>query len=616
MSAWLARTPPGLKKVAGQLTFMSLGSGLFFLIKIVWLYLTVKAGMAAWLSYLIINVVLTVIGAAYHSKVTFKTGLSIPTFWKYVQASAGLKLFDYFGFVALTYVGHLYPVLSVVIMSAIQVGARYLIYAAYVFRERAEPPPERTFRWSIVILGVALLAGCINYALAINGAPPQKDGRQNYCAAADLYAFGVLGGDCGDQERGADATVEPSMKREPGLPALLALTFALADQGQDVRVCADAGPQWCETLRIHQRMIMLVPFLALIVLVFLAGNDVTGNTNLAAAAALCAAFGTGLVESSLAFLAEPPAAVLFLIVAWMMYRIVNRPRPLIAGIVCGLALGLLALTKAIYFYFIPVLGLIALAALPFRSWRASASSTLAAVVIAALISGAWVYRNHERFGTTAIASRDGNVMAIRAQFTTMTWRQYWAGYFAFTPKLGPKLAPLLGVDPDDVAMFDRDNPAGFLQRYRRGEGPVSLPKGSDQREMRRQALVAFVENWPMEVALIPLTIYRSAFLPIGYTSRYAGLDAGPLRIVRMSLAAVLGTAMIFALLLNFIVDLWRSNIPRLAFHLPAIYSVGIHSVMTHYIPRYNLPLFGVLAIELCIAAVLVWATLVGTSARK
>jgi hypothetical protein len=65
--------------------------------------------------------------------------------------------------------------------------------------------------------------------------------------------------------------------------------------------------------------------------------------------------------------------------------------------------------------------------------------------------------------------------------------------------------------------------------------------------------------------------------------------------------------MLPALLLNVVVDLWRLQFARLAFHLPAVYSVGIHSVLTHYIPRYNLPLFGVFAIELCLAAAFLWS---------
>jgi putative flippase GtrA len=616
MRGWLVRNLPGLKKVAGQFTYMSFGSGLFFLVKIGWLYLTEQIGLAAWLSYLIINIALTVMSWTYHSKVTFKTGLSAQTAWRYINASIGLTLFDYLGFLLLTYAGHINPVISAIIMSAMTVGTRFFTYSTYVFcdrdRERG-PVAASRLSFSNVILGIALLAGTVNYALAIDGAPPQKDGKQNYCAAANLYMFGVLGGGCEDPVISGSGP-QPSMRREPGLPALLALTFAVDDGAGDVRACGSTSSDWCKTLRTHQRMILLLPFLALIVVVYFACNDITGNRLLAAAAALCGAFGTGLIESSLAFLTEPLAAVLLLLVAWMLYRIVKRWRPTVAGVVCGVALGLLALTKAIYFYFVPTLGLLALLALPVRSWRGAATGGLVTVVIAALISGLWIYRNHEHFGSNAIAGRDGNVMAIRAQFTTMTWRQYWVGYLSFTPKLGPKLVDLLGVDPDDAAMFDRDNPNGFYQHSRRGEGPVSLPKGGNQGEMRHQALVAFAEHWPMELALVPLTIYRSAFLPVGSHSDRGAQDPLLMRLVRLlslALATAVALSMMPAFLLNVVVDLWRLNVARLAFHLPALFTVGVHSVMTHYIPRYNLPLFGVFAIELCLAASFLWTCLLG-----
>ena len=173
MSGWLVRNLPGLKKVAGQLTYMSFGSALFFLVKIGWLYLTEQIGLAAWLSYLTINIALTLMGWTYHSKVTFKTGLSAQTAWRYINASIGLKLFDYFGFLLLTYMGHINPVVSAIIMSAMQVGARFLTYSTYVFRER-DPSAPRRLSLSNVILGVALIAGTFNYALAIDGAPPKR----------------------------------------------------------------------------------------------------------------------------------------------------------------------------------------------------------------------------------------------------------------------------------------------------------------------------------------------------------------------------------------------------------------------------------------------------------
>ncbi len=592
-----------LRKTARQFTLMSFGSGFFFLIKIGWLYLTEQIGLAAWLSYLIINVVLTIVAWTYHSKVTFKTALSADTAWRFSHATFGLMLVDYFGFLALTYVGHIYPVFSAVIMGAIQVGVRYLTYSTYVFRER-ETMAERRLTLSNIILGIALLVGSINYTLAIDDAPPKKDGKQNYCMGANLYAAGVLSNDCDEGTSGAQP--RPSMKREPGMPALVALTFALAGSEGDVRACVATSPEWCKTLRTHQRMLLLLPFLTLILIVYFAGYDIMANANLAAAAALCAAFGTGLVEGSMAFLTEPPAAVLLLLVAWMLYRIASQRRlMMISGVVCGVALGLLALTKAVYFYFVPVLGLLALLALAFRARRGAAFSALIAIVIASLISGLWIYRNHESFGTNAIAGRDSQVLSIRAALTTISWSQYWTGYLAFTPALGPKLIDLLGIGPENVAIFDRSSPES-LEQGSHGEEAL----GGEGEVTRQRALVTLIEHWPMELALVPLTIYRSAFLPVGSHAHRGAHAPMPMRIVRLlslALATVIGLSMLPAFLLNLAMDLWRLNVARLAFHLPAAYSVGVHAVMTHYIPRYNLPLFGVFAIELCIAASFLWS---------
>jgi hypothetical protein len=608
MSGRLAQSLPRLRKIIAQFSFMTFGSGLFFLIKIGCLYLAGQLGVAAWLSYLVITVALTIVGWTYHSKVTFKTELSVHTAWRLSHSTVALMLADYLGFLALTYTGRIYPVISAVIMSGILFGVRYLSYSLYVFRERESKADLRS-TFSHVILGIALLVGSINYALAIDDAEPKKDGKQNYCAAANLYVSGVLSNDCDDVEGASGVAPQPSMKREPGTPALVALTFALADGDRDVRACVATSPEWCKTLRTHQRMLLLLPFLAFILLVYVAGYDITANANLAAAAALCAAFGTGLIEGSMAFLTEPPAAVLLLLVAWMLYRLACLRRLMLSTLVCGIALGMLALTKAVYFYLVPVLGLLALLALAFRSRRGAAAGTLVAVVIAALISGLWIYRNQERFGSNSVAGRAGSVMSTRATLTTMTWPQYWSGYLAFTPKLGPKLIDLLGIDPANVAVFDRSSPESLEENHHRDE---VVGSGS-----RQGALGALVEHWPMELALIPLTVYRSAFLPVGSNSHHGRHGSWPMRAVRLlslALATAIAMGMMPAFFLNFSVDLWRLNRARLAFHLPALYTVGVHSVLTHYIPRYNLPLFGVFAIELCLALALLWS-LTGTDVR-
>ncbi len=236
----IARALPHLRKVATQFGYMSLGSAIFFLIKVAWVYLAEKAGVAAWLSYLIISIALTTFGWAYHSKVTFKAGLSSKTALRYINASVGLKLFDYCGFVILTYAANQSPVVSAIIMSAMQVGARFLTYSTYVFREREPSAPQR-LSLSNIILGVALLAGTVNYALAIDGAPPQKDGKQNYCAGANIYVFGVVSQDCDDE----------SIDFGRAAPAVNEARARNAFAGR-IDICPNRKRRRCPRLRCHQ----------------------------------------------------------------------------------------------------------------------------------------------------------------------------------------------------------------------------------------------------------------------------------------------------------------------------------------------------------------------------
>ena len=476
--------------------------------------------------------------------------------------------------------------------------------AAKVLRGRAAAPEgDRTtikrgrISAKVVLMG-ALLVGCLNYIQALDDRAPEKDGLFYYCVAANIYEFRIYSSDCRSAAT-SGADLEPTMRREPGLPALLSLTFAAASSPQDIRACATLNSEGCGPLRTRQRIILLLPFLGLILLTFLAAKDITENDLVAGAAAVCAAFGTGLVSNSVAFLTEPLAAFLILLVSWTLYRIVTKPARIVVAVICGGALGLLALTKAVYFYFIPVLALVALIATAIPSHRRAGISGMVAVVIAVMISGVWIYRNHEVFGYYAISERAEKVMGIRAVLTTMTWSQYWTGYLAVTPVIGNRLIRLVGGDPGAAALFARDpNPDIFFQRSRLS--------ASDK---ERQAISVLVEHWPMQIALIPLTIYRSAFLPVGITS-YGAYKASTavrfLRLASLAIAAVISLGMFPILFFNFFCALAKQDLARLTFLMLSVYTVGIHSVATHYNPRFNLPLFGVLAIELCIAVSCMW----------
>jgi hypothetical protein len=63
-----------------------------------------------------------------------------------------------------------------------------------------------------------------------------------------------------------------------------------------------------------------------------------------------------------------------------------------------------------------------------------------------------------------VAGRDDKVMSIRAALTTMTWSQYWAGYLSVTPVLGARLIDRLGIERNNVAVFDRSRPESLDRR--------------------------------------------------------------------------------------------------------------------------------------------------------
>ena len=131
----LVQALPRAKRMAVQFIYMNLGSALFFAVKIGCLYLAEQMGVASWLSYFVISIALTAVGWTYHSKVTFKAGFSSRSAARYVTASIALKVFDYLGFILLTYVGAIYPIMSAIIMSTLQVLVRYLAFSAYVFKQ-------------------------------------------------------------------------------------------------------------------------------------------------------------------------------------------------------------------------------------------------------------------------------------------------------------------------------------------------------------------------------------------------------------------------------------------------------------------------------------------------
>lgn len=113
---------------------MTLGSAIFFAIKVAWIFTTeATAIMPAWLSYLLVHLFLTVFGWLYHGKISFEAQYSRQNFIRYVFASTGFKLLDYFGFVTLSYMFNTPPILAVILVAGCLFVLRFITSLTYVF---------------------------------------------------------------------------------------------------------------------------------------------------------------------------------------------------------------------------------------------------------------------------------------------------------------------------------------------------------------------------------------------------------------------------------------------------------------------------------------------------
>ena len=159
----------------------------------------------------------------------------------------------------------------------------------------------------------------------------------------------------------------------------------------------------------------------------------------------------------------------------------RRPR-IATAVVSGLCLGLLVLTRAVFQYWLVGVAVV----LAVGMWREVDRRRELATACAALVLAAWVVtlpwmvRNAVQAGHFGISGRDGEVLAIRAEYGRMTWAEVRGAFAYYLPDL-----PLVGSGARDRAMrwlepepfgyarFDRANPDGFYRRTKDQRGDVA-----------------------------------------------------------------------------------------------------------------------------------------------
>jgi hypothetical protein len=283
----------------------------------------------------------------------------------------------------------------------------------------------------------------------------------------------------------------------------------------------------------------------------------------------------------------------------LLYLSYTRKR-VVYPILGGLSLGALALTKAIYFYFTLLLLIaagvwLAIAALrQNRRLKPEAARWAILALVALAAYSPWFVRNQRLGEVTQVDERGEDVLAIRAEYSTMSWKQYAASFFFFTPEIGPRLTGAIFGEETRLS-FDRSKRGSFFRKAINGTGEVQRRAEERNISTTRASIQLMAENLPMMGLLTLPFAYRGAFMEVGFHVR---------RVPRAILYFTMAYSLFFVpAFIALAIRILKKGDRRWPLLVLALYSYLFHSLITHYIPRYSLPLIPIFVIALVSAVV-------------
>jgi hypothetical protein len=289
--------------------------------------------------------------------------------------------------------------------------------------ERRLSPGMRSPLLMLVVCSSVTVVGM----LYISERPIIGDGVDNLSYALNLANEGVFSHQAGDE-------LQSTYRREV-LPPFVTATYLKLFFSSDQR--AEINFQWLYAEKVKYVNLAWL-FLALVALWRLSFR-LSGSDSFAGFMVVVAAFLLFYERNILDNLyTELPAAALLLLGSYFFLRSTQDARPLRSAGLAGLTLGLLALTKSVFFYVAPVamvlLALVIWVAPAVRggSGRRAGGFLLMAALGYTMVVLPWVLRNHFLLDTTDPSGRSG-IIYNRAVLNQMSQEEIFGHLFFMAP---------------------------------------------------------------------------------------------------------------------------------------------------------------------------------------
>ena len=465
----------------------------------------------------------------------------------------------------------------------------------------SEPAPPTRTRGPLRRAAPALFALLVFVSSGLAGerwislAPETGGSLHNLSLTWNLWRWGVA-----STRRATPPELQPDNRREPLYSMLLAGVLAVsADRETTTRACIFQREPACEDLVLRLKRTNAWILAATCAATFLAARAVLGPGLAAYVACLLFATTGSLWRVLDRAKSETLATLLVLLACWGLYAAASRARWRVPAIAGGVALGLLMLTKAVFFFAGPVL--LAAALVPLkgrRPWKPVG----VALAVAYLVTAPWLARNlHHDLGFGI--SRDREVLAIRAEHTTMSWREWSAAWLYFAGEGSGLARGLLerSFAPEDWARLMESNPDGYYLRAKKNRGAVAarVQDGPVTEDATYEAAKAVIlEHWPMQIAVTGPFAVRGIFVG---QNLYRWPPA-------KRAARTLANLMVPALAIWIGVLALRADTARLWFVVLPVYSYAFHAGITQNIDRFTWPILPEAAVAFAALCALAAAT--------
>lgn len=332
--------------------------------------------------------------------------------------------------------------------------------------------------FGICLIGSAICIGLMLWQSKAEN-PYYADATQYINGFYNLYHYGTF-----SQDVTTNPPV-PSIGREPGF-AIALMLFAnidpqLAALPGDCLVTAScpagtaAGIQWLN------RFFFAFAGISLFVAGYLVTGRISGGTLAGGAIWL-----NMHMQRNMEYVVSDPLALFLVSGLALAFCISIMTRRRYIWLICGILLMMLSFTKAIFFYFAILMGIVGLvmACIGFfqgRRWQQFvAFGLLICASLTILPNLAWMARNETVSGYFQLTdSRGGIAMNTRIVLNDMTPAQYFTSFLYWTPGIGDHLAQ--DFLPKEIwDEFQPDNPDGFYLRAQLGYPKMVQARASQQ----------------------------------------------------------------------------------------------------------------------------------------